>query len=160
MTRAQKLPPVPCVLPSIIELGRMLGAVVRQEARVDELRDALGRPASEEERRERASKSLRLDTADRLLFHRIDGLRDLISTMPAETLSDCVVQINIACHLIMKVTCNDLEKPELDELSDAIERITISVLPVLAAASGLDLAEFALDEITNLHEGRFPAVAA
>lgn len=160
MTRAQKLPPVPCVLPSITELGRMLGTTSRREASVNGLRDALGKPASEEERRERASKSLRLDTADQLLFHRIDGLRDLISTMPAETLSDCVVQINIAGHLIMKVTCNDLEKPELDQLSDAIERIMISVLPVLAAAAGLDLTEFAFDELTMLHEGRFPAEAA
>ncbi len=159
MTRAQKLPPVPCVLPSITELGRMLGTTSRREASVNGLRDARGKPASEEQRREIASENMLLDTADRLLFRRIDALRDLVSTMPAETLSDCVVQINIAGHFVMKMTCNDLEKPELDHLSNAIERIMVSVLPVLAAAAQLDLAEFALDEITMLHEGRFPALA-
>ncbi len=159
MTRAQKLPPVPCVLPSITELGRMLGVITQREAAIHFVNVGRGEHVNEEQRRDWASDDRRLMTADRLLFCRMDALRELISTLPAVTLSDCVVQINVAGHLIMKVTCNDLEKPELDELSDAVERIMISVLPVLAAAAGLDQVEFGLDEVANLHEGRFPAAA-
>ena len=87
------------------------------------------------------------------------ALRDVVSTLPARDLADCAMQVNVAGHMIMRLTCNDLEKPELDELADAIERIMVSVLPVMAAAAGLDLAEFALDEVANLHEGRFPELA-
>ena len=158
MARAPK-PQPEAALPSITELGRMLGTIARREAAIDLLPVGRGEPKNEEERRERRSEELRLKTADALLFRRLDALRDVVATLPARDLADCVVQVNVAGHMIMKITCNDLEKPELDELADAIERIMVSVLPVMAAAAGLDLAEFALDEVANLHEGRFPELA-
>ena len=159
MARAPK-PPPEAALPSITELGRMLAMIARREAAIDLMPNGKGEPADEEERRARRHEELRRKTADMLLFRQLDALRDVIGTLPAKDLADCVVQINVAGHLIMKITCNDLEKPELDELADAIDRIMVSVLPVMAAAAGLDLVEYALDEVANLHEARFPELAA
>ncbi len=132
MARAPK-PQPEAALPSITELGRMLATIARREAAIDLMPVGRGEPADEEERRARVREELRQKTADILLFRRLDALRDVVSTLPAKSLSDCVVQINVAGYLIMKITCNDLEKPELDELADAIERIMVSVLPVMAA---------------------------
>ena len=159
MARAPK-PRPETALPSITELGRMLAAVTRREAAIDLLPVGRGEPANEEERRARLRDELTNKTADSLLFRRLNALRDLISTLPAKDLADCVVQINVAGHMIMKITCNDLDKSELEELADAIERIMVSVLPVMAAAAGLGLVEYALDEVANLHEARFPELAA
>ena len=149
----------PGALPSITELGLMLAEIAKREASIDLITIGRGKPANEEQRQEWAMFDRDLRTADSLLFARLDALRGLVSTLPAQNLSDCVVQINVASHMVMKITGNDLDKPELDELSDAVERIMVSVLPVLAAAAGLDLVEFALDEVTNLHEARFPELA-
>ena len=159
MARASKTRPQ-AAIPSITELGRILGAIAQREAAIDLMPVGEGEPANEEERRERWSEEQRRTTADSLLFRRLDALREMISTLPAKDLADCVVQINVASHLIMKVTCNELKKPDIDELAEAVERIMVSVLPVMAAAAGLDLAEYSLDEVANLHEGRFPELAS
>ena len=159
MARAPKTRPH-AALPSITELGRILGAIAQREAAIDLIPVGEGEPANEEERRERWSENLRQKTADILLFRRIDALREIISTLPAKDLADCVVQVNVASHLIMNVTCNELEKPEIDELAEAVERILVSVLPVMAAAAGLDLVEYSLDEVVMLREGRFPELAS
>jgi len=157
MARATKVPSAE--LPSITQLGRVLGTTARREAAIDLIGSGQPPPADEEERRARASQQIRLNTADRLLFDRLNALRSLVGTMPAKTLSDCVVQINVAAHWIMRMTCNDLDPSEISEHCDNLERIIVSVLPVLAAAAGLDLVEFALDEVTDLHEARFPELA-
>lgn len=147
-------------LPSITELGRILGTTARREAAIDLIGSGQPLPANEEERRARASQQIRLNTADRLLFDQLDALRSLVGTMPAKTLSDCVVQINVAAHWIMRMTCNDLDPAEMNARCENLERIMVSVLPVLAAAAGLDLVQFAFDEVADLHEARFPELAA
>lgn len=158
MTRQAKVPPAHD-LPPITELGRILGTIARREAAIDLVGSGQPSPANEEERRARASQQIRLNIADRLLFDRLTALRSVVGTLPAQTLSDCVVQINVAAHWIMRMTCNDLDPSDIKECSDNLERIVISVLPVMAAAAGMDLVEFALNEVTDLHEGRFSEMA-
>lgn len=161
MARTPKTPAgTPAVLPSITELGRILGAIAQREAAIDLMPLGCGKPVDEEERRARAVEQLQRNTADRLLFDQLGSLRSLIGTMPAATLSDCVVQINVASHWIMRLTCCDIEPDEVKELSGNIERIMISVLPLMAATAGLDPVEYALDEVVILHEARFPELAA
>ena len=70
------------------------------------------------------------------------------------------MQINVAGLMITKLTANDCDKDERDEISGDVERIMISVIGVLAEAAGLDMAEFAFDELATLHDGRFPEVPA
>ena len=147
-------------LPSITEVGRIHGAITRREATIDLVSHGRGEPKNEEQRRDWAVQDRLLMTADRLLFDQMDALRKLIATMPAKSLSDAVVQINVAGIMIMKLTTNDCDKDEQDELSDDIERIMISVIGVLAEAAGLDMVEYAFDELAILHDGRFPAVPA
>lgn len=159
MMRASIGPQSPGALPSITELGLMLAVIAKREAGIDLVNVGRGKPANKEQRREWAIADRDQKTADRLLFTRLDALRELVSTLPAQTLTDCVVQINVASHMVMKITGNDLDKTELDQLSDAVERIMVSVLPVLAAAAGLDLVQFAFDEVADLHEARFPELA-
>ena len=147
-------------LPSITELGRIHGAITRREATIDLVSHGRGEPKNEQQRRDWAVQDRLLMTADRLLFDQMESLRKLISTMPAKSLSDAAVQINVAGLMIMKLTTNDCEKAERDELSDDIERIMISVIGVLAEAAGLDMVEYAFDELATLHDGRFPLVPA
>lgn len=113
MARATKVPSAE--LPSITELRRMLGMTARREATIDLIGNGQLPPENEEERRARASQQIRLNIADRLLFSRLDALRSLVATMPAQTLSDCVVQINVTAHWIMRMTCCDLDPSDIKE---------------------------------------------
>lgn len=159
MNMARTPKPSPAVLPSITQLGLILGGIAQREAAIDLMPLGRGEPVGEDDRCARAVEQLRRNTADRLLFDQLGALRSLIGTMPAMTLSDCVVQINVASHWLFRLTCNDLEPPEVRDVCDNLERIMISVLPVIAAAAGLDLVEFALDEVAILHEARFPELS-
>ena len=158
MARAQK-PQPEAALPSITELGRMLATIAGRELAIDLFPVGQREPANEEERCAQSRDKVRKKTAYSLLFRRLDALRSVVSTLPAKDLADCVVQINVAGHMIMTISNNDMERPEIDELADAIERIMVSVLPVLAAAAGLDQVEYGLSEIVNMHEACFPQLA-
>lgn len=161
MARAPKPKPQPeAALPSITELGRMLGTIERRQSALDVLPDDRGRPESDEERRAAISKDLEVKTAAGLLYRRADALRDLIAAVPAQDLADCVVQINVAAHLLSMASACLHEQPASEELIMTLKRIMISVLPVMAATAGLDVVEYALDEVISMHEGRFPALAA
>ena len=145
-------------LPSLTELGRTLGAITRRGSRIDLASCGRTAPRDEAERLEQQKDDRRCSTADKLLYRQMEALREIIGTMPAQSLSDCAVQISVASHLVFKLTNNQTEKAEIADLADAIERILISVLPVLAVAAGLDLIEFAFDETTGLHEAHFPEI--
>jgi len=147
-------------LPSITELGRILGAITRRESAIDLVVVDRDPPRDEAERLEQSREDRRCHTVDKLLYRQMEALREIVTTMPAQSLPDCAVQISVASHLVSKLTNNDLEKAEIRDLADGIERILISVLPVLAVAAGLDLIEFAFDEVTALHEVKFPELAA
>jgi len=147
-------------LPSITDLGRILGAITRRENQIDLVKVGRAKPANQQERRNFAVEDRLTMTADRLLFAQMDALRKIISTMPAKSLSDAVVQIYVAGFMVSTLATHDCEKDEREKITDDIERIMISVVGVLATAAGLDLVEFAFDELADLHEGRFPELSA
>ena len=131
-------------LPPIIDLGRALASTDIEYDRLDHL---MGRRTVAEER------------AMDLLFTRRESLWQFISTMPAMTLADAAVQIGVACHFAGTVECSDWSSPDklkhLGELADALERICLSVLPLVAAAAGLDLAEMDWADLDRLRASRF-----
>lgn len=147
-------------LPSITDLGRILGAITRRESAIDLVAVGRASPCNEAERLEQQKDDRRRYTVDKLLYRQMEALREVITTIPARSLSDCAVQIAVASHFVAKLTNNQLAEAEVHELADAVERILISVLPVLAVAAGLDLIEFAFNEVTDLHEVKFPELAA
>lgn len=143
-------------LPSITELGRTLGAITRREAGIDLVTCGRPAPRDEAERLDRVQADRRRGTVDKLLYRQMEALREIIGTLPAQSLSDCAVQVGVASHIVSKLANNRIDSDEVNELADTVERILVSVMPVLAAAAGLDQIEFALNEVSDLHEARFP----
>ena len=77
--------------------------------------------------------------AQALLYERQDALRVLISTQPARTLGDAAVQIAEIGHLADQLHVNDYDEITQIALTKRIERMALSMLPVLAEAAGLDM---------------------
>ncbi len=130
-------------LPPIIDLGR---ALARNDIEYDRLDALVGRRAADEDR------------AMSLLLARRESLWQLIGSMPAKTLADAAVQISVACHFAGSLECSDWSSPDthqrLEELACGIERICLSVLPMVAEAAGLDLAEMDWTDFARLRVSR------
>ncbi len=75
------------------------------------------------------------------------------------TLADAAVQIGVACYCAGTVECSDWSSPDrlerLEELAGALERICLSVIPLVAEAAGLDLAEMDWTGLDRLRASRF-----
>lgn len=127
-------------LPSIADLGRMLAVLSEEHDRLDGQNVRADAPADE------IATKRRMD----LITDRQWALRDLISALPAKTLADCVVQLDAANLLVAGIGSGARDQIDQDRRGKAIERITISVVPVLAAAAGLDLAELGIGEYPRL----------
>ena len=123
-------------LPPIVDLGFALAEAEVEHRR---LRASPGR--------RRASDAATLE----VIGSRTEALRALITTLPADTVADAAVQIGVACSLASGLEGADwsdaAERDRLLEMHDAFYRITVSVLPVLAAAAGLDLAEMCWEDV-------------
>ncbi len=131
-------------LPPIIDLGRALAS---NDIEYNQLDHLMGR------------RTVAEDQAMNLLLTRRESLWHLISTMPAMTLADAAVQIGVACHFAGTVECSDWSSPDrlerLEELAGALERICLSVLPLVAEAAGLDLAQLDWSDLDRLRASRF-----
>jgi len=130
--------------PPIIDLGRALAS---NDIEYDRLDDLMGRRAADEDR------------AMGLLLTRRESLWQLIGSMPAKTLADAAVQISVACHFAGSLECSDWSGPDthsrLQELASGVERVCLSVLPLVAEAAGLDLAEMDWTDFARLRASRF-----
>jgi len=131
-------------LPPIIDLGR---ALATNDIEYDRLDALVGR------------RTVAEDSAMSLLLTRRDALWQLIATMPAMTLADAAVQIGVACHFAGALECSDWSKPDrlerLGDLTEALEHICLSVLPLVAEAAGLDLVEMDWTDLDHLRAKRF-----
>ena len=134
-------PPNP--LPPILTLGMALAETEHAYRRLDE--------STNGGRRAEAALS-RLDCREQ-------ALRALIASAPATTLADAAVQLGTACAYVGILDGCDWTNPathaRLADLHAALNRITLSVLPVVAAAAGLDLAAMVWDSLDDLRAALF-----
>ena len=133
-------------LPSIIDLGRALATNDIEHARLDELTC-------------RRSNTPIEDAAMRLLETRREALWQLIASLPAMTLADAAVQLGVATQYAMGLEGSDWSSADVRgrfyQLAGGLELMCLSMLPLVAEAAGLDLAEMDWTGLDHLRASRF-----
>ena len=133
--------PITEPLPPVIELGRSLAVLEADYLLLDETTAARSPTQPEEQRMN-------------LLYRQQDTLRELISTIPAATMADAAAQIGVACVLTSQLEASDWRQPEHQDrrrrLMEAVHRITLSALPVVAKAAGLDMNTMGWSDVQRL----------
>lgn len=128
-------------LPSIFDLARMGRQCAAEATRLDSM------PAAVQGRDTRAERR----TA---IWARKDALDDLAASMLAETLRDAVALL-VQAHMVA-------ERLEDGDDQDRLRSILTNVVPVLASAAGVDLAEIEGEHIPSNRDAMFgppPAMA-
>ena len=99
-----------------------------------------------------------------LLQQRAIALDNLISTIPASSLDEVVVQLRTALSTARYILDHDWgevrEQNRLNRLAEMLVRITLSALPVVAAAAGADLANMETADISEMRHACFGLEAA
>ena len=131
-------------LPSILALGLALTSTEAEHARLE--------------------KTVAMDTTNLLVDYlemlslREDALRNLISTLPATTLADAAVQLEVAttfaCGLKVGDLAPDRSYRTRTEVA-ALERLIYSALPLVADAAGLDMKRMGWQECNSIRATRF-----
>ena len=133
-------------LPPILDLGRALASNDIEYCQLDRLTAARSNTPIE-------------DRTMSLLLTRREALWQLIATVPAMTLADAAVQLGVACQFAMGLAGSDWSSPETQrrfaELTGGLERICLSVLPIVAEAARLDLVEMDWASLDQLRASRF-----
>ncbi len=123
--------------PSILELGKQLAAVEAAHDAFDSIamRRALRVDDDDAERRmERRGKA-----AWEILDVRAEALRELISSMPAQSIQDAAVQVGLICTAGGRLAASVHTQEQKEALADGIERMALGILPILAQVAGLDI---------------------
>ena len=126
----------PILLPTIAELGRFAAAASAGSERYDKVNN----PELPE-----------VDGREQLLNDRNAAFRQLLVTFRAKTLSDATVQLYAgwcAAHRLRS------EAEGIDET--ILYRVLLSVLPVVAAAAEMDLAEIGAGDLPDFVAREFP----
>ncbi len=133
-------------LPPIIDLGRALASNDIAHCQLDQLTC-------------RRSNTPTEDAAMDLLLKRRDALWQLIASLPAVTLADAAVQLGVACHFAMSLEASDWSSADVRgrfyQLAGGLELMCLSMLPLVAEAAGLDLAEIDWTGLDHLRASRF-----
>ncbi len=137
--------------PSVFALGQHLAALERAHEAYDPVN--LQRAASAvDETQQRAARAIQED--------RMEALREMIASMPALTLKDAAVQVEAITVAASLLSCSTHTEAQVEAIADRIERMALSILPLIAAAADLDLeAMFWTDNLT-LRAHRFAGVEA
>lgn len=135
--------------PSVFSLGQHLAALERAHEAYDPVN--LQRMASAvDETQQRAARAIQED--------RMEALREIIASMPALTLKDAAVQVEAITVAASLLSCSTHTEAQVEAIADRIERMALSILPLIAAAADLDLeAMFWTDNLT-LRTSRFEGV--
>jgi hypothetical protein len=136
-------PAAPPPLPSIIDLGRYAGAVTLNATR---LYDHPGREGPDDGK----GRDLGSD--------REKAVTDLILTYRAKTLADAAAQLFVGFRVVCDLENDDPEPSDLKGDVCALRRMVLSVLPIVATARGIDLAELGGDYIAEFADHEFPAL--
>jgi hypothetical protein len=134
----------PAAIPSITDLARHAAAFTERA-------DALYVPG--------ADQPVDLKDQQRTLYERDDVLRKLITCYRAKSLSDAATQLYAGFMLADYAANNELTVREHVECADALRRLFLSTLPLVAAAAKLDLTEIGADFMVEYAEREFPAEA-
>ena len=107
-----------------------------------------------------ASSSARTTQArwtEQTFMPRAEALRSLITTLPAETLADVIVQLGIlVTHVAVQVEdAADEAGARMKELGRIVDRVALSGIMVLARESGVDLNALDMWDMPCLHAARF-----
>ncbi len=133
-------------LPPIIDLGRALASNDIAHCQLDQLTCRRWNTPTE-------------DAAMDLLLTRREALWQLIASLPAMTLADAAVQIGVACHFAMSLEGSDWSSSDVRsrfyQLAGGLELMCLNVLPLVAEAAGLDLAEMDWAGLERLRATRF-----
>jgi hypothetical protein len=100
--------------------------------------------------------SLETTLGESLMFDRADALRRLALTLPALSLVDAIVQLEVAFGIVDVLESTDFPEAERMERLIRVRRALVSVLPVIAAAARVDLVDVS-PEISGLCARQFPA---
>ena len=136
-------------LPSVTDLGRRLAALDIAFYREDENQARSKHDINSFQRTERA-----MDIID----DQRRALRDLIASMPAQTLADAAVQIECAAYIATNLHADQADQyaeERLGGLHQKLETICLSVLPIVAAEAGLDIEAMDWTDHCRLRAQRF-----
>jgi hypothetical protein len=100
--------------------------------------------------------SLETTLGESLMSDRLDALRRLALTIPAVSLADAIVQLEVAFGIVDVLESTDFPEAERMERLIRVRRALASVLPVIAAAARVDLVDVSR-EISGLCASQFPA---
>ncbi len=121
--------------PSALDLGRQLAAVDLAHEAFDMAN--VRHPGAD------GSRSLAHDykqEATTILRTRAEALRNLITTVPAKTLADAAVLCNEIVVIADRLNAHDDPSPSQVNLAmERINRMALGMLPIVAAAAGLDM---------------------
>ena len=142
--------------PSILELGKHLAQVeISYNAHdVVELNRTL-RGGDEDGLRHAKNQA---EAAQLILGDRQEALRDLICTMPAKTLADAAIQVAAIVVISARLSASHHTAHQVTREADKIERMALGMLPILAAASGLDMEAMDWADNDQLRPLRFTGV--
>lgn len=133
---------------SVLDLGHMLAESETAYRRLDE---------------DTSGANRNRDDLVTLIAEREKGLRAVIATLPAQSLADAAVQIGTAVTYASILECSEWcpeEREQLHDLHAALFRLTLSALPLIAEAAGLDLVDMFWAENAELRDRIFYGRAA
>lgn len=133
-------------LPSVTDLGRRLAALEAAFHREDE-NQARNKPD--------INSVQRIERAMDIIDDQRRALRDLIASMPAQTLADAAVQLECAAYIATNLHADHCTEECLRGLHQKLETICLSVLPIVAAEAGLDVEAMSWTDHCRLRAQRF-----
>ena len=147
---------VAATAPSILDLGKHLAQVEISYSAHDIVDLKRSVPAGDEDALREAKK--RAEAAQLILGDRQEALRDLICTMPAKTLADVAIQVAAILVIASRISASHHTPDQVAREADRIERMALGMLPILAAASGLDMEAMDWADNDQLRPLRFTGV--
>ncbi len=137
--------------PSILDLGHQLAGIGKEIIRQSDL-------LAVHQADRKASKQAANAVA--LLEERESSLHHVVCTIPAVTLADAAVQVSVAVLLAEDIAANELTADAVTRAAEKLERVLLSVLPVIAAAAGLNTSAMDWDQFAGLRADRFGGMEA
>ena len=137
----------PLSLPAVIDLGRRIAALSSEYERQDQA--ALNA-------RGNGPTCLAAHNAMEILEEQRRVLRELVATTPARSIADAAVQMAEAFSIADLLEAAVHPTDEVERMAAALVWLTLSALPVIAAAAGLNpVAMHWGQEVGTLYASRF-----
>jgi hypothetical protein len=137
-------PPMPALLPSVTDLGRLAAAASASSERYDRTLDPT---------------QAAYDGRQGLLCDRDQALRTLLTCYRAASLTDAITQLYAGYMIADESANNEMPVADYIQRADSLRRIFLSALPAVAASARFDLAEIGADYILGYADHEFPAEA-